>query len=76
MNNLMQITNLMRQGRSFNGIMQQMARSDPRVNQFVGMVNGKSTSQLRQMAENIARERGLDLNEVARSMGITVPSER
>ena len=40
------------------------------------MTRGKTPQQMRQMAENMAKERGLDLNDVARQLGITIPSER
>ena len=34
------------------------------------MVSGKSDEQLREMAENIARERGIDLKQFAGQFGI------
>ena len=43
------------------------------LNQAMQMVNGKSESQVRQIAENMARERGVDLNQLAGQMGIRLP---
>ena len=43
------------------------------LNQAVQMVNGKSESQVRQIAENMARERGVDLDQLAGQMGIKLP---
>ena len=43
------------------------------LNQAMQMVNGKSESQVRQIAENMARERGVDLNQLAGQMGIKLP---
>lgn len=37
------------------------------------MVQGKNKNQLRQMAENMARERGTSLEAVAQNMGIRLP---
>lgn len=77
MNNLlMQMSNTLRRGGNPVNMLRQMAGRDPRMNQFMSMVDGKSPAQLRQMAENVAKERGLDINEVARSMGFVIPSER
>lgn len=34
------------------------------------MVSGKSDEQLKEMAQNIAKERGIDLNQFASQFGI------
>ena len=39
-------------------------------NQIQQMVNGKNESQLKEMAHNIAKERGIDLNQFAGQFGI------
>lgn len=44
-----------------------------KLNQAMQMVNGKSESQVRQIAENMARERGVDLDQLAGQMGIKLP---
>ena len=38
--------------------------------------NGKTPEQLRQMANNMAAERGTTVDEVARQLGIQIPSNR
>ena len=53
-------------------MMHQMAGNDPRMRQFMQMVNGKNPQQLRQMAENVAKERGTTLQAVAQQMGIPI----
>ena len=65
--------NIARNGGNPMQLMQQMARSNPQVNQVMQMMNGKSPDQLRQMASNMAKERGMDLNQVAKQLGITLP---
>ena len=71
MNNpMMQMMQMVRNGLNPMTMMQNMARTDPQVAQFMKMIEGKNTQQLRQMAENVARERGVTLEEVARQLGI------
>lgn len=71
MNNpLMGLINLARNGGNPMMLMQQMARRDPRAQQAMQMVHGKTPEQLKQMAENMARERGTTVEQIARSMGL------
>ena len=50
-----------------------MLRSDPRAAQALRMLRGKNSDQLRIMAENMAKERGTSVEEIARSLGIKIP---
>lgn len=50
-------------------MIQQMAGQDPQMRQFMQMVNGKNPQQLRQMAENMARERGTNVETVIKQLG-------
>lgn len=65
-----------RQGRDPRALVRQMAMQDPRAAQVEKILGGKSAAQQRQIVENMATERGIDLNDFARSLGITIPSER
>ena len=77
MSNMMQIvTSQLRRGMNPNAILSQMAQRDPRVAQVMQITRGKSNAEMRQYAENLARERGVDLDTFVRSMGITIPSNR
>lgn len=77
MNNpLMAMLNAMRSGGNPMALIQQMAMQNPEMRQFMQMVQGKSTAQLKQMAENMAKERGVSINDVARQLGITIPSDK
>lgn len=51
-------------------MVRQMAGRDPRMRQFMQMINGKSPLQLRQIAENMAKESGTTVEEIARTLGI------
>lgn len=70
------ITSQLRRGMSPNAILSQMAQRDPRVAQIMQITRTKSNAEMRQYAENIAKERGIDLDSFVRSMGITIPSDR
>lgn len=71
MNNpIMMLLNIARSGGNPMAAMQQMANNNPQMRQAVQMMQGKSQAELQQMAQNIARERRIDLNDFLRQMGI------
>lgn len=73
MNNpIIALVNAARSGGNPMQLMQQMALQDPRIAQAQQMIQGKSPQQLRQMAENMARERGTTVQDVARGLGIRI----
>lgn len=77
MNNpIMQIQQLMQAGRNPNAVLQILAQNNPQARQVMQMVNGKNSAQLEQMARNMAKERGTTIEDVARSLGISIPSNR
>lgn len=77
MNNPMfSLMQAMQSGKNPGFLLQQMAQGDPRVRQIMDMTRGKNPQQLRQMAENMAKERGMNIDDIARQLGITIPSNR
>lgn len=73
MNNpIIALVNAARSGGNPMQLMQQMAMQDPRIAQAQQMMQGKSPQQLRTMAENMARERGTTVQDVARGLGIRI----
>ena len=77
MNNpMMQMMGLLRSGKNPNAILQTMAMNDPQVRQVMQMMHGKSPEQLRQMANNMAAERGTTVEDIARQLGVQIPSNR
>lgn len=75
MNNpMMAIMQMARNGGNPMALMQQMARQNPQVAQAMQMIQGKNPQQLRSMAENMAKERGTTIEQVAQQLGIPVPS--
>mgnify|MGYP000174867598 CR=1 FL=1 len=74
MNNpMMAMMQMMQSGRNPMQLLQQMAGQNPQAAQAMRLIHGKNPQQLRQIAENMAKERGVDLNQIARQMGVTLP---
>ena len=69
-NPMMALMNAMRNGGNPMAIMQQMAAQNPQVAQAMKLMQGKTPQQLRQTAENMAKERGISVEEIARQLGI------
>lgn len=75
-NPVTQMMQLMQAGKNPNAVLQILAQNNPQVRRVMGIINGKNPAQLEQMARNMARERGTTIEDVARSMGIQIPSNR
>lgn len=50
-----------------------MAQNNPALGQALQMVNGKTPAEMERMAYDMARQRGVDLNQLAKQMGIRLP---
>lgn len=75
-NPILSVLQAARMGRNPNQVIMQMAQQDPRIKQVVEMMRGKNPDQLQRIAENMAKERGMTLDDVARQLGIQIPSSR
>lgn len=75
-NPMLSVMQAMRMGRDPHGMIMQMAQQDPRIRQVVEMMRGKNPEQLQRIAENMAKERGITVEDVARQLGIQTPSNR
>lgn len=74
MNNpMMAMLQMARNGGNPMQMLQQMAGQNPQAAQAMRLIQGKNPQQLRQIAENMAKERGVGLNQIARQMGVTLP---
>ena len=51
-------------------MIRQMAQQNPQVAQAYRLIEGKSPQQLQMIAQNMARERGVDLNQLVQSLGL------
>ena len=57
-------------------LLRTMAAQDPQVARVLQLLGNKSPQQQRQIAETMARERGLSVDDIARQLGIQIPSDR
>ena len=70
------ILSQMQKGVNPTALLSIMSRDNPQVAQVLRITQGKSPEELRQYAQNLARDRGIDLEDFVRSLGISVPSNR
>ena len=70
MNNPMQILQAVQNGANPNQLIMQLSQQNPAFRQAMQAVNGKTPDQIRDMAYQMARQRGVDLAQLAQQMGI------
>lgn len=68
--NPLQAIQALQKGANPNQLMMQLAQNNPAVRQAMQMVNGKTPDQIRDMAQQMARQRGVDLNQLMQTLGI------
>lgn len=73
MMNPMQLIQMFRGGGNPMQLLTQMSRSNPMIGQALRMTNGKTPNEMRNMAQEMARQQGVDLNQLADSMGLKLP---
>lgn len=71
--NMMQLVQMVNGGGNPMQMLMQAAPQNPLVGQVLQMTNGKTPGQMREMAQRIAQQRGVDLNQFAQQMGIKLP---
>ena len=77
MNNpVQQIAQLLQAGRNPSAIVQMMIQQNPQMRQTMQMLNGNTPQQKEQMVRNMCAERGISVEDLARSLGISIPSNR
>ena len=70
-NPLFQLMEMARNGVPAIQAIQQIAtQGNPQMQRFFNTIKGKSSQQLRQMAENVAKERDTTVQDVAHSLGL------
>lgn len=50
-------------------LLEQLARQNPAMRQAMDMTRGKTPQEVRQIADNMARQRGTTVEEILRRMG-------
>lgn len=66
----------MMMNRQLSQMMNTMMMRNPQARQVMQMINAKTPQEQRELAEKLCKERGTTIEEVARSMGIQIPSNR
>lgn len=54
-------------------MLQQIMGSNPQFNQVMRVINSKDPASMKSTAEKMFKERGVDMEQFAKSMGITLP---
>lgn len=65
-----------RSGGDIKAAVRKMGGNNPMIKQFFDIVRNKNPAQLRQVAENMAKERGISINDVLAQLGVTNASMR
>lgn len=75
-NPLVMLVQAMNSGQNPMALLQQMEPQNPQIAQAFQMMQGKTPQQLEQMARNMAGEKGIDINQMIRQLGINNASRR
>lgn len=70
---IMQLIRVYKGGGNPLALMSQMAGNNPQMAQAMQMLQGKSPQQIQSMVQNMANERGIDLNQLAQQFGLQLP---
>lgn len=73
MNNPLQLIQMIQRGGNPQQLIAQAAQNNPALRQAMQAVNGRTPEQVRDMAYQMAQQRGVDLNQLARQLGIRLP---
>lgn len=69
-NPMMMLMQMVQRGQNPMQMLQQMAGNNPAAQQTLQMIQGKTPQQMRKVAENMAKERGINLRAMAQQMGL------
>ena len=73
MNSPLQLIQMIQRGGNPQQLVMQAAQNNPILRQAMQAVNGRTPEQVRDMAYQMARQQGVDLNQLARRLGIKLP---
>lgn len=72
--NPMQLISMMQHSGNPMGMLMQMSQQNPLMGQAMQALNGKTPGQMEQYVRQMAQQRGVDINQLARQMGIRMPN--
>lgn len=59
-------------GRPLDNILDAIGKQSPEMDKAVSIIRGKNAEQLQGIAENMARERGIDIRALVKNLGINM----
>ena len=71
--NPMQLLQMMRGSANPMETLMGMAQTNPQLGQVLQMLNGKTPAEMQRMVYDAAKQRGVDVNQLARQLGIRLP---
>ena len=71
--NPMQLIQMIQNGGNPMQMLMQASRQNPMIGQVMQMTNGKTPQEMRGMVQQIAQQRGVNINQLAQSMGLKLP---
>lgn len=72
LNNPMQLIGMLQNSQNPMAMMQQMFGMNPQFKQVMQLIQGKNPQQLEQYARNLAKNQGVDLNQLANQFGLNI----
>ena len=72
-NNIQQLFQAVQNGVNPNAIVMQLAQGNPVFQRALQMTNGKTPEQIYAMAQQMAQQRGVNINQLAQQLGIIIP---
>lgn len=72
-NPIMQLISAMKNGGNAQQFFQQMAGQNPQAKIVFDMMNAGNTNGLKEMAMNMAKERGISIEDMTKQLGINMP---
>lgn len=71
--NPMQLIQMLQRGANPQQLMSQMIRQHPAFRQAAQFMNGKTPQQIQAEVQKMAAQRGVDLNQLTKQLGIKLP---
>lgn len=71
--NPMQLMQMLQNGVNPNQLVNQLIQCNPAFRQAAQFMNGKTPQQIQNGAQQMAQQRGVDLNQLSKQLGIKLP---
>ena len=71
--NPMQLIQMLQNGVNPNQLINQLIQCNPAFRQAAQFMNGKTPQRIQQEVQQMAQQRGIDLNQLSKQLGIRLP---